>query len=94
MPRYLIERTWDDLDEQAMDEAATRSKRIAEQRFPQITWEHSHVVSDDDGNTVSFCVYDAPDPQAIYEHATELGRHQVSNVFEIGGDISPSDFPS
>jgi len=94
MPRYLVQRVFDDMDDDELTELAARSKRIGKEQFPQITWEHSHVVTDGDGNTISFCVYDAPDPQAIYEHATELGRHQVSNVFEIGGDISPSDFPS
>jgi len=94
MPRYLIERTWDDLDEQAMDEAATRSKRIAEQRFPQITWEHSHVVDDADGNVKSFCVYGAPEPAVIFQHAEELGQHHIDKIYEIAGDISPRDFPT
>jgi hypothetical protein len=94
VPRYIIERTWDDLDDQAMDEAATRSKRIAEQRFPEIRWEHSHVVMDAEGTIKSFCVYDAPDAGVIFKHADELGQHYVDRVYEIAGDISPGDFPT
>jgi hypothetical protein len=94
VPRYIIERTWDDLDEQAMDEAATRSKRIAEQRYPQIRWEHSHVVMDPEGTVKSFCVYDAPESEILFKHADELGQHYVDRIYEIAGDISPGDFPT
>jgi hypothetical protein len=94
VPRYIIERTWDDLDEEAMDEAATRSKRIAQERYPQIQWEHSHVVMDATGTVKSFCVYDAPEPEILRKHAGELGQHAVDRIFEIAGDISPQDFPT
>ena len=92
--RYIIERTWDDLDEQAMDQAGARSKRIAEEHFPQIRWEHSHVVMDSEGTIKSFCVYDAPETDVLYKHADELGQHLVDRIFEIAGDISPRDFPT
>ena len=94
MPRYVIERTWDDMDDQALDEAATRSKRIAQERYPEITWEHSHVVMDAEGAVKSFCVYAAPEPDFLFRHAKELGQHHVDRVYEIAGDISPSDFPT
>jgi hypothetical protein len=92
--RWIIERTWDDMDEQAMDEAATRSKRIAEERYPLIHWEHSHVVMDSEGRVKSFCVYTADEPDLLFQHAKELGQHSVDQVYEIAGDISPSDFPT
>jgi uncharacterized protein DUF4242 len=94
VPRFIIERSWDDMDEQAMDEAAARSKRIAEQRYPEIHWEHSHVVMDSEGRVKSFCVHTAPEQAVIHRHAEELGQHYVDRVFEIAGDISPSDFPT
>jgi hypothetical protein len=94
VPRFIIERTWDDMDDQAMDEAAMRSKRIAEQRYPEIRWEHSHVVMDSEGAVKSFCVYTAPEEAVIHRHAEELGQHYVDRVYEIAGDISPSDFPT
>jgi hypothetical protein len=94
VPRFIIERTWGDIDMQAMDEAGARSKRIAEQRYPQIRWEHSHVVMDNEGVVKSFCVYTAPGPGVLYEHADELGQHYVDRIFEIAGDVTPRDFPT
>ena len=57
--------------------------------FPEITWEHSHVVVTDDGTVRTYCVYDAPDEAAVHEHALALGRH-VSIVYEIAGDVTPT----
>jgi hypothetical protein len=93
MPRYVIERTYD-VTEDEMPVVATRSKRIAQEQFPGvIVWEHSHVVVDADGTLKSFCVYDAPDEATVRKHAELLGNHVVDHVYEIGGDVSPDDFP-
>jgi hypothetical protein len=93
VPRFIIERTWEDLDDQAMDEAGARSKQLAKERYPEITWEHSHVVVDADGAVKSFCVYVAPEPGMLSKHAQELGQHHVDRIYEVAGDISPNDFP-
>ncbi len=45
MPRFLIERTYTVAADQ-LPEVATRSKAIGHHRFPEIVWEHSHVVID------------------------------------------------
>jgi hypothetical protein len=29
----------------------------------------------------------------VREHAVLLGSHVVNNVYEIGGDVTPDDFP-
>jgi hypothetical protein len=93
MPRYIIERTYD-VDMEAMQSVGQRSKAIAAEEFPGlIIWEHSHVVVDSDGNVKSFCVYDAPDEDTIRRHASRLGNHVVDHVYEIGGDVTPADFP-
>ena len=92
MPRYVIERTYD-VDEEQLPTVATRSKRIAQEQFPTIVWEHSHVVADEDGTLKSFCVYEAPDVATVREHAEMLGNHVVDRIYEIGGDVSPADFP-
>jgi hypothetical protein len=94
MPRYLIERVFDDLDDEEMKELGARSKRIGIEDFPEIQWEHSHVVTDDAGDIVSFCVYTAPAATMLRDHAASLGQHQIRHIYEIGGDISPDDFPS
>ena len=95
MTRYMIERTWDpDEESKASVEAGLRSKRLAIEKFPGITWEHSHVVMDERGLLKTFCVYEAPNEAVVREHATLLGNHKISAIYEIGGDISPSDFPT
>jgi hypothetical protein len=92
MPRYLIERTYTvDMDE--LPTVATRSKSIGHHRFPEIVWEHSHVVVGTDGTPKSFCVYDAPNEEIVREHAALFGDHYVETIWEIAGDVSPADFP-
>lgn len=93
MPRYLIERIFGEVDEQQMRDIGTRSKQIAQREFPDITWEHSHVVVDEDGGARTFCVYRAPSENVLREHAEQLGFHRIGRVYEIGGDVSPDDFP-
>jgi Nickel responsive protein SCO4226-like len=92
MTRYVIERTYD-VDENEMPKVGARSKRIAMEQFPAIIWEHSHVVVDSDGTLKSFCVYEAPDEETVRRHAELLGNHVVERVYEIGGDVTPDDFP-
>jgi Protein of unknown function (DUF4242) len=92
MPRYVIERTYT-VDEAEVPIVATRSKRLGRDDFPQIVWEHSHVVLDHDGTPKSFCVYDAPSEQVVREHAERLGDHSVDAIYEIVGDVTPDDFP-
>ena len=92
MPRFLIERSYTvDVDE--VPTVATRSKAIGHYRYPEIVWEHSHVVVDEDGTPKSFCVYDAPTEEMVREHADRLGDHSVVRIFEIAGDVTPDDFP-
>jgi hypothetical protein len=92
MPRYLIERTYT-VDEAEVPVVATRSKQLAQDHYPQIVWEHSHVVVDRDGTPKSFCVYDAPSEELVREHAKRLGDHSVDAIYEIAGDVTPDDFP-
>ena len=92
MPRYVIERTYE-VSEDEMPNVGRRSKRIAAEQFPDIVWEHSHVVVDHDGTLKSFCVYQAPTEDMVREHAVLLGQHTVDHVYEIVGDVTPDDFP-
>ena len=92
MPRYLIERTYE-VDEEGMPAVGRRSNEVTRDHFPEIVWEHSHVVVDSEGNLKSFCVYTAPSEAMVREHAVLLGSHVVNNVYEIGGDVTPDDFP-
>jgi len=76
-----------------MGEIGRRSRRIIEQEFPNVVWVHSHVAVEDDGNVRTICLYDAPDLDAIHQHAQMLGYHVVDGVFEVAGDVTPADFP-
>lgn len=92
MARYLIERSFS-VGQEQMNAVGRRSRQIAEERYPSIHWEHSHVAVDDDGNVMTFCVYEAPDEDQLLSHARELGDHQVLRIAEIVGDVTPDDFP-
>jgi hypothetical protein len=92
MPRYVVERTFD-VDQDEMPDVGRRSRQIAGEQFPEIVWEHSHVVVDDNGTLKSFCVYAAPDAETIRRHGAVLGSHVIDHIYEIGGDVTPEDFP-
>ena len=92
MPRYVIVRTYTvDMDE--LPTVATRSKAIGHHRYPEIVWEHSHVVVGEDGTPMSFCIYDAPNIEMVREHSQALGDHFIETIYEIAGDVTPDDFP-
>jgi hypothetical protein len=92
MPRYLIEREYGQAVEDDMRRIGSRSKSVATEQFPQITWEHSHVVGDESG-IKSFCVYDSPDEDLLRRHAEVVGEHAITHIYEIAGDVTPADFP-
>ena len=92
MPRYLIIRTFD-VQEDQMPSIGRRSRMLTEEDFPEITWEHSHVVVDEEGIVKTFCVYKAPSEDVVRLHGAKLGQHNVDGVFEIAGDVTPADFP-
>ena len=91
MPRYMIVRRFD-VTENEMPGVGRRSNRVTEQQFPEIVWEHSHVVVEDDGLVSTYCVYSAPDAEMVRMHAIALGQHEYV-ISEIAGDVTPADFP-
>jgi hypothetical protein len=93
MPRFVIERNFGAISDEDMLAAAALSEELITSRFPEIVWEHSHVVIASDGTPMSYCVYVAPNEETVREHATLLGDHFVSEIYEIAGDVSPDDFP-
>jgi hypothetical protein len=91
MPRYMIERVFGEAVEEDMGRISSNSKRILEQDFPDMTWEHSYVVSDEDG-IKTFCIYDAPSEERLRKHAERLGEHNITQLYEIGAVVTPADF--
>ena len=92
MPRFLIIRSFDVTEDQ-MPFIGRRSRVLTEEDFPEIIWEHSHVVVSDEGQVKTFCVYEAPTEEIVRMHGEKLGRHQVDGLYEIAGDVTPADFP-
>jgi hypothetical protein len=92
MTKFLIERRFQ-VGEDQMPEIGRRSRQIATDQFPEIIWEHSHVVVDDAGTVKTFCVYEAPSEEIVRRHARELGAHEIEGVYIIAGDVTPEDFP-
>jgi Protein of unknown function (DUF4242) len=92
VPRFLIIRSFD-VSEDQMPFVGRRSRVLTEEDFPEITWEHSHVVVDDTGHVRTFCVYAAPNEEIVRMHGAKLGQHRVDGLYEIAGDVTPADFP-
>jgi uncharacterized protein DUF4242 len=69
MPRYLVERTFPDgLQIPITDEGAEACLGVVSRNAEQgVTWVHSYVTDD---KQRTFCVYDAPSPEAIRSTAS------------------------
>jgi hypothetical protein len=91
MPRYVIERNFGAISDDDMLSAAVRSDQMAMERFPQIVWEHSHIVVGEDGEVLTFCVYEAPSEEMIREHAEAFGSHTITRIYELLDDVTPAE---
>lgn len=91
MPRYVLERDLGVVSEEEMGEIAARAKHTAIEEFPDIVWEHSHVCAAEDGKIKSFCVYAAPSPERLQEHADSVGGMMITSIYEIVGDLTPDE---
>ena len=89
MPRFVIERSFGAISDEEMLAAAVKSDRIAQERFPDITWEHSHVCVGSDGAITTYCVYSAPSEEVVRDHAVALGGHSITHIAEIADDVTP-----
>jgi Protein of unknown function (DUF4242) len=71
MPQYVIEREIPgaaSLSESQIREVSLRSLQVLDEMGPQIQWLHSYVTEDK-----IYCVYLAPDEDAVREHARRTG---------------------
>lgn len=81
MPKFVIEREMpgvEKLSEKELQGASQNSCSVLGEMGPQIQWVESYVT---EGKI--YCVYVAPDEEAIREHAkrTELPANRVARVF-------------
>jgi hypothetical protein len=86
MPRYLIER--DRTTGLSPEEGRARAKRSIEvaDGMPGVVWIKSYILA---GKT--YCEYEAPNPEAIMEHARQAGL-SVVNISPIEREVDPSMF--
>lgn len=87
MPRFIIERDVGTLSRDELD-AAGRSSNAALEAMSGVVWIRSYV-SDVDGKI--YCEYDAPNAEAIREHARRAGL-PANRIVEIALEINPAMF--
>jgi len=88
MPRYIIERTVGTLTKEELDAAGKKSVEVLEEMGGVFVWIKSYV-SEAEGKI--YCEYDAPNPEAIMEHARRAGL-PADKISEIKLEISPDMF--
>ena len=81
MPRYLVERTFPDGLAIPMNDQGTQVclTVIGNNTSDQVTWVHSYVTED---KKKTFCIYDAPTPDAI-RHAAERNGLPVDSIIPV-----------
>jgi Protein of unknown function (DUF4242) len=81
MPRYVVEREFPDGLLIPVDENGARAcLAVVESNLSdQVTWVHSYVSAD---KKKTFCVYDAPSPEAIRRTANR-SKLPVNHVTEV-----------
>jgi hypothetical protein len=81
MPRYVVEREFPDGLMIPIDENGARAcLAVVESNLSdQVTWVHSYVSTD---KKKTFCVYDAPSPEAIRRTANR-SKLPVNHVTEV-----------
>jgi hypothetical protein len=81
MPRYLVERTFaGGLDIPLTDEGAAACQAVVGTNAAEgVTWVHSYVSED---HMKTFCVYDAPSPEAIRTTA-ERNKLPVDRITKV-----------
>lgn len=81
MPRYLIERTFSEGlqildDSKGADESL---KIVSNNLHDEVTWVHSYVSDD---KSKSFCIYDAPSPEAV-RRAARRNNLPIDKITEV-----------
>ena len=81
MPRYIVERSFTEALRIPVNDEGTEMCRmvVLNNAEDNVTWGHSYVS--DDG-TKTFCVYDAPSPEAI-RRAARRNNLPVDRITEV-----------
>jgi hypothetical protein len=87
MPKFLIEREIPNagqLSAQELQAISQKSCSVLQQMGPQIQWVQSYVTGDK-----VYCIYIAPNEEAIREHAQQ-GGFPANRISEIKSVIDPT----
>jgi len=88
MPRYIIQRNLGNVTMSQVEAAGRNAKQVREANFPDIVWEHTHVVQTTDGMR-TYCVYSAPNVERVKAHAAAAGL-PADEVFDLVTDVDPA----
>ncbi len=87
MPKYVIERNIPNVGSLTHDQLHSVSQRscgVLKMMGPRIQWVHSYVTPDR-----IYCIYLAPDPETIREHADAAG-FPADRISEVMALIDPT----
>ena len=87
MPRYIIERDVGEIDLDALPAVGRKSNEVLAE-MDDVVWIRSYI-SQAEGKI--YCEYDAPNPEAVKEHARLAGL-PANKISEITMEIEPSMF--
>jgi hypothetical protein len=87
MPTFVIERTLPgagQMSPQNLRAVSQRSCNVLYDLGPRVQWVHSYVTDDK-----LFCIYRAPDADAVREHATR-GGFPLDAILQVRTVIDPT----
>ena len=87
MPKYVIERELPGIGKSSGEELRAISQRSVDvlgTLGPRIQWVHSYVVDDK-----IYCVYNAPSPDLVLEHA-KCGGFPANKISQVRAIIEPT----
>ncbi len=87
MPRYIIERNVGAVSPEELQAVGRKSNAVLDE-MPDVRWIRSYV-SHAEGKI--YCEYDAPNIEAILEHARRTGI-PADKISEVALEISPAMF--
>ncbi len=87
MPRYIIERDMGVINLDDVPGVGRKSNEVLDS-MEGVAWIRSYI-SEAEGKI--YCEYEAPDAEAVYEHARRAGL-PANKVSEIAMEIEPSMF--
>ena len=87
MPRYIIERNVGDLSRDDLNAAGKKAVDVLAE-LPEVVWIKS-FISEAEGKI--YCEYDAPNPDALREHARLAGL-PIDKISEVALEVSPDMF--